>query len=457
MTFRKKKKKMNESGKSLTAGKYFSIHHRFLAWVGRLTGAIILLPHPVTVGNASEDYYFGLLAARKQGKKLVVLFPFPMPGRFKIRMFEPAILHLHSDLLMMSYRGAASSLLSAVFTLYFIALRIVAIFLHKYFGTILTGYYWRPLVGQDIIWRPNASVIKFDWDLACHQNWADQFSTPIPLTLNNKIVTRCEYARESMGLPREAWFVCLHVREGGYTGDWTNIRNADITNYFGAIREITNRGGWVVRMGDPSMTKLPALEHVIDYPFLPTRSAMMDVYLIKECAFYVGVGSGILDTAFLLGKPVVMTNSTQWINGIPLRHGDLAIFKHMYSRSENRCLSLQEWLKRASSITSEDWSSSDWTLVENSDEEIASVVRERLEFSSNQGPTHLQQEFRKLHWQAVQEMSKTFRFDLNELENCNEWYRFASRLTGWRGEISADYLEKNWLKSSIIFPNVEVL
>ena len=457
MTLRSKKKITNEAGKGLTAGKYFSIHHRFLAWVGRLTGTIILLPHPVTVGNASEDYYFGLLAAREQGKKLVVLFPFPMPGRFKIRMFEPAILHLHSDLLMMSYRGAASSFLSAIFTLYFIALRVVAIFLHKYFDVILTGYYWRPLAGQDIIWRPNASVIKFDWDLACRQNWAHQFSTPIPLTLSNKVVTRCEDVRELMGLPRDAWFVCFHVREGGSTGDWTNIRNADITNYSGAIREITKRGGWVVRMGDPTMTKLPALDHVIDYPFLPARSAIMDVYLIKECAFYVGTGSGILDTAFLLGKPVVMTNLPQWINGLPLRHGDLAIFKHMYSHLEKRCLSLQEWLMRASSITSEDGSSSDWTLVENSEEEIANVVRERLDFLSNQGPTHRQQEFRKVHFQAVQEMSKTFRFDPNELDNCNEWFRFASRMLGWRGEISADYLEKNWLKSSRVFSTGPVL
>jgi len=457
MALNSEKGRINERGKGPTVGQYFSIHHRFLAWVGRLTNTIILLPHPVTVGNASEDYYFGLLAARKQGKKLVVLFPFPMPGRFKIRMFEPAILHLESDLLAMSYRGVASSSLSAIFTAYFIALRIGAIFLHKYFGIVLTGYYWRPLAGQDILWRPNAGVIKFNWDLARHQLWGDQFSTPIPLTLNQKIVTHCEDVRERMGLPRDAWFVCLHVREGGYTGDWTNIRNADITNYFGAIREITKRGGWVVRMGDPSMIKLPALEHVIDYPFLPARSAIMDVYLIKECAFYVGTGSGILDTAFLLGKPVVMTNSTQWINGIPLRHGDLAIFKHMYSRSENRFLSLKEWLMRASSITSEDWSSSDWTLVENSEEEIASVVRERLDFFSNQGPTHLQLEFRKLHWQAVQEISNTFRFDLNELENCNEWFRFASRIIGWRGEISADFLEKNWVKNSRIYPTGHVL
>jgi hypothetical protein len=166
---------MNKKDKGRTAGKYFSIHHRFLAWVGRLTNTIILLPHPVTVGNASEDYYFGLLAARKQGKKLVVLFPFQMPGRFRIRMFDPAILHLESDLLVMKYRGAMSSFLSGIFTLYFIAVRVLAIFLHKYFRIESTGYYWRPLVGQDILWRPNAGLTKFDWDLTRAQDWEPNF------------------------------------------------------------------------------------------------------------------------------------------------------------------------------------------------------------------------------------------------------------------------------------------
>ena len=52
----------------------------------------------------------------------------------------------------------------------------------------------------------------------------------------------------------------MSARErGGYSGDWENFRNADIGNYLGAIKEITQRGGWVVRMGDPTMTKLPFL------------------------------------------------------------------------------------------------------------------------------------------------------------------------------------------------------
>jgi len=76
------------------------------------------------------------------------------------------------------------------------------------------------------------------------------------------------------------------------------------------------------------------------------------------------------------------------------------------------------------------------------------VVKERLDFQSDQGPTPLQQEFRKVHLRQVQKMSETFRFGLSDVENDNTWFRMASRMLGWRGEISAEFLEKNWIKSS---------
>ncbi|MCK5612346.1 TIGR04372 family glycosyltransferase [Candidatus Pacearchaeota archaeon] len=430
------------------AGKYFSIHHRFLAWVGRLTRTIILCPHPVSIGNASEDYLFGLLKARREGKKLVVLYPFQILNRLKIRVFDPAILYLESDLLATKYRSVISLFLSGIFTLYFIITNALKCFLYKCFRIKLSGYYWRPLAGQDILWRPDAGQIKFDWTLSIDQDWETQFSPPLELSLPKKHVVACEAKRERMGLPRDAWFVCLHVREGGYKGDLENNRNCDIGNYIGGIKEITQRGGWVVRMGDTTMTKLPVLERVIDYPFTPSRSAIMDVYLLKECSFYIGTSTGILDTALLLGKPVVATNMTHWINLMPLRYGDLAIFKHVFSRSENRFISVQEWLQRASMITMDGWSSPDWHLFENSEEEITSVIKEMLDSYSNKDPTPLQQEFRKAHLCAAQELSENFRFDLSEVENCNEWFRFASRMIAWRGEISTEFLEKNWLKGS---------
>ncbi len=429
-------------------GKYFSVHHRFLAWVGRLTNTIILSPNPVSIGNAAEDYYFGLLKARREGKKLVVLFPFSLPGRFKQPWFDPAILFLESDLLAMKHRSAISSLLSSIFTAYFIVVIAATRLLSRFIHLEPNGYYWRPLAGQDVLWRPNVGQVKFDWSLSRAQSWESQFSTPLELSLPGKIVAACEFERERMGLPRDAWFVCLHVREGGYKGDFDNFRNADIENYLEAIKEITRRGGWVIRMGDPTMTRLPVLDRVIDYALSPSRSAVMDVYLIKECNFCVCTSSGIVEVAYLLGKPVVLTNIPQWIHGLPFRKNDLLIFNHFYSKSENRFISIQEWLMLASTITEDHVSSPDWAIVENSSEEIASVVREFLDSNSEIRPDLLQEAFRKAHAHAAQELSERFRFGSSEVENCSDWFRMASRILLWKGEVSAGFLEKNWYKGS---------
>ena len=34
----------------------------------------------------------------------------------------------------------------------------------------------------------------------------------------------------------------------------------------------------------------------------------MDLFLIKNCSFYIGTQSGPMDTAYLFNKPVLMTN-----------------------------------------------------------------------------------------------------------------------------------------------------
>jgi putative glycosyltransferase (TIGR04372 family) len=433
-------------------GKYFSFHHRFIAWVGRLTNTIIVSPNPVAIGNASEDYYFGLLKARKEGKKLLVLFPYQFPGILRQPRFDPAFLFLESDLLLVKYRSPKFNCLSCMWTLYFLIVIVSRTLLSKVFRFKSSGYYFRPLAGQDILWRPDPSATKFDWVVAQSQDWHAQFSKPLLLSLPRSHTLSCVTECERMGLPSNSWYICLHVREGGYSGDLDNVRNANIANYYQAIKVVTQRGGYVVRMGDPTMTRLPNLDRVIDYAHAPNKCALLDVYLLQKCSFYVGTSSGLMDTAFLLEKPVVLTNMTHWLNGLPPSSGDLTIFKHVYSISERRFISVKEWLAQAKMITIEHWSSPDWRFFENTEEEIASVIKEKLDQPKNLVTTHLQNEFKSRHLHAVKELSKTLRFHASEVENCSDWFRFSSRVLTWRGEVSAEFLEKNWLECQHISP-----
>ena len=89
-----------------------------------------------------------------------------------------------------------------------------------------------------------------------------------------------------------AWFVPLHVREGTYDGRRAGlhgIHNAEMATYLPAIAEITRRGGWVIRMGDPGMSRMPPLPNVIDYCHSDLRADWMDIFIATQGRFMLGV------------------------------------------------------------------------------------------------------------------------------------------------------------------------
>lgn len=115
-----------------------------------------------------------------------------------------------------------------------------------------------------------------------------------------------------LGVPEGAWFVIVHCREGGYDSNdpFHRGRNATLEAYFPAMRAIVERGGWCVRMGDPTMTPLPAMPGVIDYAHSPLRSPEMDVFLCAEARFLLGSASGLCVLASVFGTPCAIANQS---------------------------------------------------------------------------------------------------------------------------------------------------
>jgi len=154
------------------------------------------------------------------------------------------------------------------------------------------NYY--PGHGHATLWQPEEVMPDFSWDVVAQYEWPKVLHEKFPVYLSDRKKAAGKRECRRMSLPDDAWFVCLHVREGGWHKDLMDERNASIGNYLEAIREVTSRGGWVVRMGDASMTRLPPMERVIDYPFTPSKSYAMDLYLIAECRAYIGMQSGFI-------------------------------------------------------------------------------------------------------------------------------------------------------------------
>jgi len=147
------------------------------------------------------------------------------------------------------------------------------------------------------------------------------------------------------GLPPDAWFVCVHCREEGYIpGEGQTYRNADITSYIPAIEAIIERGGWVIRLGDASMKKIPKNKNVIDYAHLNDKSDWMDVFLCGACKFFLGSASGLAAVSGVFGVPSAIANQAPVSVVLPFLPFDIGIPKLLYSKRERRYLKFSEIL-----------------------------------------------------------------------------------------------------------------
>ncbi|MGD1118530.1 MAG: TIGR04372 family glycosyltransferase [Dehalococcoidales bacterium] len=214
-------------------------------------------------------------------------------------------------------------------------------------------------------------------EVTIQEQWDAEGRGPL-LTLTDADLKRGQECLQSLGVPADVWFVGLHVRGGREKA--RSARNADIATYRMAIESIVARGGWVFRMGDPSMEPLPPMKHVIDYAHSEARRDWMDVFLWARCSFFIGVQSGPLMIPPTFGVPCVATN---W-SSIGLRQWftqDLYIYKLHWLEAEARYLKFSEVSSSALATTESGayLASRGIKLVDNTPEEINDVVVEMMD------------------------------------------------------------------------------
>ncbi len=114
------------------------------------------------------------------------------------------------------------------------------------------------------------------------------------------------------GMGENDWHVCLHMRDAAHYSETNGIgqshRNAAVENYMDAIRHITRRGGWVIRLGGGSVDPLPKMERVVDYALSPDKSPVLDLHLIRQARFFIGTTSGLTNIAVSFGVPCALVN-----------------------------------------------------------------------------------------------------------------------------------------------------
>lgn len=218
---------------------------------------------------------------------------------------------------------------------------------------------------------------------AFNQTLADWGDRPPAFPLPEALRQKGRAWLKSLGVPEDAWFVCVHARSSGYSRVDERVqrfRNVNIDNYTPAVEAILERGGYVVRMGDPSMRPFPLKDpRVIDFAHFETREPWMDLFLAAEARFMVCTTSGLVSLAVMFNTPCAFTNMAPHSIMLGYSERDVSIPKLLASRGGHMTFS-SIFRSHASRIHSaEDFSTNRIQVIQNSADEIQDLVIEMMD------------------------------------------------------------------------------
>ena len=301
-----------------------------------------IAPCPYAIGTASYDLMYGYCFSQYKNKKIIVLLPFVLPNFLKYNICNKT---LFKDLffgkklnLIESFYQFFSNLF---FNIEFFIVRSFVIFNDNFFKVKLNEYIRFLRVGNNFLLKKNILELNLYKNIIKNIN-INYNNVLIKDNINIKcknILLKNKFIFEK--------YVCIHTRDESYRNDYNRriYRNSSVDNFIDAIKYLINQGFGVVRLGDSKSKKTSITnKSFLDYPFTDLKSEEMDIYLLKNCFFFIGTNSGPLDTARLFGKPTLIHNMINPLSdGYPLRYFDRGYLKKIEYKNEE--LSLLEFLK----------------------------------------------------------------------------------------------------------------
>ncbi len=206
---------------------------------------------------------------------------------------------------------------------------------------------------------------------------------PPLLKLSEEHRARGMAALAELGVPEDAWFVCVHSREGGYSPEDEHVhgfRNTAIGSYALAMEAIVARGGWCVRVGDATMQPLAPQKGVVDYARSPLKSDWMDIFLCAQCRFFLGNTSGLYVVSYVFGVPAALANLTPLAQVYPLSGADLGIPK-LQARSSGELVPFADILNSpaANFVFTAEFENDGLENVDNTAEDIRDLAVELMD------------------------------------------------------------------------------
>lgn len=262
-------------------------------------------------------------------------------------------------------------------------------------------------------------------------SWGDKL-----LRLSDEQEQKCEKTMKLIGLNKP--FVCVSNRDRAYMdsefGYDKDYRNSDFSTRNLAIEYLGLNGIQCVRMGKIVMENY---KHENCVPYAEKYwNELMDLYLSKECKFFLCDNSGVNTLAHAYGRPIVVVNDIApqclGYGGMPQRKEDILIFKKFYSKEKNRILSVREMIDIQYNLpydAGDSYKKQGIELIDNTPEEILEATREMNEILDGKIVySQEDNERQQLYWDIVDENYKK-----RGLPICNSF----------RGRIGRDFLRNN--------------
>jgi putative glycosyltransferase (TIGR04372 family) len=239
------------------------------------------------------------------------------------------------------------------------------------------------------------------------------------------------------GIPENAKFVCLIVRDSAYLArhkietlhnfSYHNYRDCDIDNFVLAAEELAARGYYVFRMGIKVHKPLKSSNpKIIDYANSKMRSDFMDIYLGANCTFCISTALGYDAIPSIFRKPVAYIYTPVGIAQLQAEN-DLAICKHHLNKKTKKKLTISEIFSSnvIIGLSSAEYENNNVELQENTPEEIKDLVTEMDErISGSWKETEEDLLLQKKFWHIFEGYMKK----LIILEPENQYHRVFSQL-----------------------------
>jgi len=257
--------------------------------------------------------------------------------------------------------------------------------------TILPRWLIKPIhnISNLFFGKKNVYEIKIpiNGDRDVH-NLLEKFSSHINFTADEEL--KGKEILKKFGLPKNAKFVCLIVRDSGYLNrhleqenlenrwNYHSYRDGDIDRYVMAVEELASRGYYVFRMGINVLKPLKSSNSkIIDYANSEIRSDFMDIYLGAKCFFCISNGAGFDAVPVIFRRPIafIVVPIGVWMTS---NEKFLLLTKHHINKLNKKELTISEIFYSNVSISfkSEEYDFNNVELEENEPEEIRDLVIE---------------------------------------------------------------------------------